>query len=48
MEQIQADIVQLGERKTEYLEVPGSIPGFGRAIDALIDSSVSGTEPDVQ
>ena len=31
MEQIQAEIAQLGERRTEDLEVPGSILGLGIA-----------------
>ena len=26
---LQAEIAQLGERQTEDLKVPGSIPGFG-------------------
>ena len=29
---MQAEIAQLGERQTEDLKVPGSIPGFGISI----------------
>ena len=31
---LQAAIAQLGERQTEDLEVPGSIPGLGMNVDA--------------
>jgi hypothetical protein len=32
----QAEIAQLGERQTEDLEVPGSIPGFGILLQFFI------------
>ena len=31
----EAAIAQLGERQTEDLEVPGSIPGLGRAMHCI-------------
>ena len=30
LDEYEADIAQLGERKTEDLKVPGSIPGVGK------------------
>ena len=39
---LQAAIAQLGERQTEDLKVPGSIPGLGiRFSDALLASRIS-------
>ena len=36
----QAEIAQLGERQTEDLKVPGSIPGFG--IMSVLTEEISG------
>ena len=33
----QAAIAQLGERQTEDLKVPGSIPGLGMAVWSLVN-----------
>ena len=35
VKQTRAAIAQLGERQTEDLEVPGSIPGFGILVEVL-------------
>ena len=34
---LQAAIAQLGERQTEDLKVPGSIPGLGMAVWSLVN-----------
>ena len=35
-----ADIAQLGERQTEDLKVPGSIPGHGNILHVFITSAI--------
>ena len=36
-----AAIAQLGERQTEDLEVPGSIPGLGNFLEGRVTSRVT-------
>ena len=39
-----AEIAQLGERQTEDLKVPGSIPGFGKLRRLAIDFDIHESE----
>ena len=46
-----AAIAQLGERQTEDLKVPGSIPGLGNGVlhannSCVVNAAVSSAEPE--